>query len=124
MTTAGRRAYHQVINIVGYKHWPPFLDAERNRTNAAWEADTPDLNALRDGLAALVAKFNKATDPDDKTVELQDSVVAIGELRDARRAREMARPMPPEQRHKAAHDALIMHQRRVRLGRDNVWTIR
>lgn len=68
MATAGRRTYHQVINIVGYKHWPRFLDTERRRTNAAWEADKRDLNVLSDGLAALAAKFHKSTDPDDRTV--------------------------------------------------------
>jgi hypothetical protein len=74
---------------------------------------------LRDGLAALVRHFHKSPDPDDKTVVLEDSVVGIGELRDARLAREMSQPPTPSQRHKAVHDALIMRQRRARLERDN-----
>jgi hypothetical protein len=44
---------------------------------------------LRNGLDALVRHFQKAPDPDNRTVELEDSVAAIGELRQARLASEM-----------------------------------
>lgn len=74
---------------------------------------------MRNGLDALVHHFKKSTDPDDRTVELEDSVTAIGELRAARRAREMAEPPTPQQRHQAVHEALIARQRRARLERDD-----
>jgi DNA-binding XRE family transcriptional regulator len=69
------------------------LSRHRNAAQrAAWEADKRDLNALRDGLMALAVKFHKSINPDDTTVKLKDSVAAIGELRNARRVREMAQP--------------------------------
>ena len=119
LATAGLRAYHQVINVIGYKHWPRFLDTETRRTAAAWDADKRDLNALRDGLAALAAKFHKSSDPDDKTVESEDSVAAISELRNARLAHEAAEPSTPRQRYQAVTDMLISRQRRARLERNN-----
>lgn len=31
LATAGLRAYHHVVNVVGYKHWPRYLDTESRR---------------------------------------------------------------------------------------------
>ena len=74
---AGTRTWSQTHDVVIYHHWPRFLDTQRRRPPAAWQADERDLAALTSGLDIIARVLEMRAGRNDSSSELQDSVASF-----------------------------------------------